>query len=293
MRRYPTVHSLIFVSGVLVLLAACLMIRLGSFRSGRTVRKCDAAEPEDTARLLERLETAYAANSLPALELFLDDWHHRYRPNAEWMSRRNDTLRAAYDLFRDFFTPRCPKKDPVKSPGDTLYRYAIIQQKLRIYVIDDRQFRSKTESDLLSEYDIIDDTPCTCIEHFRPQITAPGVKPLYLDTAHADALLAFVGQDRNARRHRVQCKDGRTRDSLRAEYRNRRNFLQQAVPTDGEADYHTHATPPGLRFIVFNASFTRASICTDNWHSGDFLLLAKSEGRWEVVPTGNRWCWIE
>lgn len=131
-------------------------------------------------------------NSVPhASGPIFERWHRAYRPNADDAKALNDTVKAVYDLFHDYFAPLLR----IPSGPDTTYRYAIIQSNIRFYVMEDSSFRNKIENcqypDWIEITHASTDKPYSTISNFRPELKDPDLKTLYPNQAYRAALLSF------------------------------------------------------------------------------------------------------
>lgn len=245
----------------------------------------DADLSKATAVLSNQLMQAYKARSRTQAAQFFERWHRAYRPNADDAKALNDTVKAVYDLFHDYFTPllRTP------SGSDTTYRYAIIQSNIRFYVMGDSSFLNKIENcqypDWIEITHASADKPYSTISNFRPELKDPDLKTLYPNQAYRAALLSFLGWGMD--------KEGYFTPVISpGERSKRREFLLPIVPLEYGTDYINLNTPPGLRLIVFNRSLDRAFIVTDHWHQGGELSLHKHGGSWKIMKE-HPYTWTE
>ena len=151
-------------------------------------------------RLARQLEKAYKRNSFRELNRFMEEWSEKYDPNGPESGPMNDTLRAVYELFGSLYSPNLKRTPdiwpdslfPTRFRSDSLFPYAVVQAQIRYRVEPPEIFDSMYYGNNKS-YHKRDREKDLCVGDFRPEVTIPGHKTVYLESAYIGALNHFAG----------------------------------------------------------------------------------------------------
>ena len=175
---------------ITVLLLALCCVSVSQAAGGKSAER----------RLARQLEKAYKQNSVPRLNRFMEEWSEKYAPNGPESGPMNDTLRAVYELFGSLYSPNLRREPaiwpdsllPARFRSDSLFPYVVVQPQIRYRVeppeIFDSMYYGKDKSYLKRDRE-----KDLCIEDFRPEVTIPGHKTVYLESAYIGALNHFAG----------------------------------------------------------------------------------------------------
>lgn len=295
------------------------------------VSASQAAGGKSTERRLARqLEKAYKRNSPRDLNRFMEEWSEKYTPNGPESGPMNDTLRAVHELFGSLYSPNLRREPaiwpdsllPARFRSDSLFPYVVVQPQIRYRVeppeIFDSMYYGKGKSYLNRDRE-----KDLCIEDFRPEVTIPGHKTVYLESAYIGALNHYAGGVHLITRFNNGCTLMSPRYVLK--YHKRNQPLPQSVEDRWEKEIHEkvyrpedgHIRRPALskeekesrRLFLLNCFRVEFSYHVDDWQyetplTIDYILLnetldkavvlTRKDGSGKVLymrKDGPEWIW--
>lgn len=159
-----------------------------------------AGDKSAERRLARQLEKAYKQNSSRELNRFMEEWSEKYSPNGPESGPMNDTLTAVYELFGSLYSPNLKREPdiwpdslfPARSAATRCSPMWSSSRKSAIGVeppeIFDSMYYGNNES-----YYKRDREKDLFVEDFRPEVTIPGHKTVYLASVYIGALNHFAG----------------------------------------------------------------------------------------------------
>lgn len=273
---------------------------------------CFSVEGQNSnAKLLKK---AYKKQSQEMLVQFFQNWDHEISPiTANEFDHFNDTLKNAYWVFQEFYTPDDLKRIGGSEFGE-IYKnvnYMIAQNDLLVYQTDQIYF-SQEEIDSLvlsnlyrihkiSESDTAamnlwkrrysknpesmkhwfyetdgkrKDSVLFRVENFRP-ITSSTTNVVYLTTDYSNTLLNFLGE--------IEYQNYTESDKREA-------FLEnQILISQGLFNSWHLITYPYVRKITFDKNFEYAEIQFRILHEGGDAILKKTDGVWNLLSSKRTW----
>jgi hypothetical protein len=232
--------------------------------------------PSGASEILNKLNEAYDQQSKEKLNQILEKWHLEYM-SAKTDNIENDTVRNAYQVYLEFYTPFDIGRLGGSEWGDGLYSgvsYAIIQNKLT-YDFD-------YESLSVAIFDTIFD--------FRPAISFNnGVKTLYLTENYVYALNNFLGDEYNP----VGTGGIMNPATAGGDSYEKQQFLNNYLKIIyGHWGGYWHLeTHPEVYRISFDYNMENAIVYFRLVYEGGKANLTRQDGEWKLVS--SRITWVE
>lgn len=289
-----------------------------------------AGDKSAERRLARLLEKAYKRNSSRELNRFMEEWSEKYSPNGPESGPMNDTLTAVYELFGSLYSPNLKREPniwpdslfPARFRSDSLFPYAVVQSQIHYRIepreIFDSMYYGKNDSFLkrTQEKEL-------CVEDFRPAMTIPGHRTVYLTNTYTGALNHFAGvvylstyaikcpryvskylkrgqplpqavekrwkkEEQKRAYYIYRPKDEHIRRPVwpKEEKESRRLFLLNCLRVEFSYQVNgwQYETPPTIDYILLNETFDKAIVITRGSRgSGDKILFMRK--------SGPKWIW--
>jgi len=247
------------------------------------VKISDTYVPEySILELSKKLDVACEQSSSDSLQAFFTDWNETVKSNSKDFIYQNDTIKAVFDVYKEFYKPLNLLKLGDWEWGNKLNsgcKFIVVQNKLYYAVIASGNFSDFDWSTYKKD----------SINNFRPPLNLDSNKILYLTTEYDKTLNLFLGS--------ISIEMGQ------------RNIMDPAKP-NGESEkrylilrafipiLHGHwggywhlETHPAASIILFNKGLTLAKVNFRVGYQGGEAILTKEDNGWIIKE--SRATWIE
>jgi len=227
------------------------------------------------------LESAYRLKNPDVLDKVLRQWNMALGADSTSMLP-NDTIKAVYDVFREFYSPfnllRLGNWE-WENKLNAGSKYAVIQDKIFFAIL---------AKDTVSDYSFSELTRDS-IENFRPKVDLNPSKVLYSTPAYANVINIYLGTESTKLGDGGIMNPSRPQGESEARY----NFLHPFIPIlHGHWGGYWHiATHPHVGTIVFNRHLNEAEITFRVGYQGGEATLEKKGSQWVIIK--SRATWIE
>lgn len=244
------------------------------------VRVDDAYKPVYTVtHLNEKLEYSYEQEQSSISQFFID-WNRSIKPNSDNFINQNDTIKAVFNVYKEFYKPLDLLKLGEWEWGNKLNsesQYVAVQNKIFFSVMSNNNFddfdwrKSKTDS----------------IVNFRPPTSLDKNKVLYLTDEYAKSIGIFLGTES------TELGEGNVMNPSRAEGESRKRYeiLRPYIPIlHGHWGGYWHLqTHPDISVIIFNKKMTKAKIEFRVGYQGGEAMLDKNGNTWTIKESKATW----
>jgi hypothetical protein len=262
----------------IIQLAVLISVTSCGPRSSNT-RGEDSYQPGLSAsQIIERLEAAYNQAHLAGFSQVFEEWNERIQSNSKDFIEQNDTIKAVFDVYREFYKPRDLLKLGKWEWGNELNsnsKYVVIENKL-LFSIDDNfeEFNwqnAKQDS----------------IINFRPPIDLETNEVLYLTEEYSEAFRRFLGNESS------EVGEGNLMNPSKpeGESENRYKMIRKFIPVlQGHWGRHWHLeTHPAISTIILNKSLTKSKVHFRVGYQGGETLLEKRNRAWAIINSQATW----
>lgn len=92
-----------------------------------SAKDIDTDRPGSSSYITKKLESAFKQESPEAFGKIFKEWNEAIQPNTEGFIEQNDTIRAVFEVYRDFYTTPGSKREQN-------LEYTVVQNKIT-YVV--------------------------------------------------------------------------------------------------------------------------------------------------------------
>ncbi len=229
------------------------------------------------------LERGYTEKRGDELDAFLDDWLKHSSPSpAEFLNRKPKFEQAVYRLYQAFF-------QPAEFYRDT--KYIVIQDKVNVYIVDS-DFRGLKDVESWKSVDVVHKAPVISqiqVRQFRPSLTFPKRKIVYVQDDYLAPMLGFLTQDNGG----YAMLDRYAQEECVSEERQRRlkylNSRLKIVPGHWGTGWHFE-THPRITAVYFSADLKQAVVSYREYYGGgEAIMNATQNGQWKVIAREDTW----
>lgn len=231
--------------------------------------------------LATRLEAAYRLKNSDTLDKVLMQWNKALQPDSTPLLP-NDTIKAVYDVFREFYSPFDLLRLGDWEWGNKLNggsKYAVIQDEIFFAVLT---------KDSVSGYQFSELTRDS-IENFHPPVNLKPSQVLYSTPVYTKVINNYLGTES------TKLGEGNIMNPSRpqGESEKRYDFIRPFLPIlHGHWGGYWHiATHPHVGTIVFNRHLNQAEINFRVGYQGGEAFLEKKGNNWVIIK--SRATWIE
>ena len=198
------------------------------------------------------------------------------------LDRKPKFEQAVYRLYEAFFQPANFYKDA---------KYTVIQDKVNVYIVDS-DFRGLKDVESWESVDFVRKAPVIShiqVRQFRPSVTFPKKKILYLQDDYLAAMLAFLTQDNGYamldRYAEEECVSEERKDRLKY-----LNSHLKIIPGHWETGWHFE-THPRILAVYFAADLKQQAVVSYRayYGGGEAIMNATQNGQWKVVARKDTW----
>ncbi len=273
----------------------------------------------------ELLEGAYKNNSLDSLKQFYLNWNEEIPPvSNEELQSLNDTIRNVYEIFKLLYKPFDIRSLGASDRGDIYknvdflltqndIKYAFVQKivteedidSIVVDYINKKIKDEKKKSDYLkrvngklSEYAMKLCRPIDLeakmeylfeesITNFRPQISFPDKKILFLTSKYEAILNDFLGNE-----HYPQGSNGvMSTASPKNESKKKKAFLENFIKIfyGHWGGYWQLLSYPEVNVIIFDKNMQYAKVYFRIVYEGGESYLKNNNGKWEIFLSELKW----
>lgn len=263
-------------------------------------------------KLSNPIYRAYILNSENRIEVYMEKWNKSYNDN--YSSQNNDTVKAIYEVFDAFYTPRDLKRIGESEWGDSIYvnpKYILVQNKICYSVLKPDQYYESILNDtyvvkdkdtvLISDLNLkVTDSAFytqllesvksedgwkkeACIENFRPKTIYSHDEILYEDKKYYPRIAKYLGNahfDFGVPNLMSPAQPKRSN-------RNRQNFLMPyLVVWHGHWGSYWHVTThPLVRSIILDNDLATARVYFRVVYQFGGATLKKRDGAWVLIES--------
>jgi hypothetical protein len=230
------------------------------------------------SELTEKLELSFKKLPADSLNSFFEEWNMSIRANTQEYINQNDTIKAVFEVYTEFYRPFDLLKLGDWEWGNNLNagsKYIAVQNKI---------FYSCTEDfEKFNWNDIVKDS----IINFRPPLTIAPEKILYLTSEYEEAITVFLGTESKPLGDENIMNPSRPA----GESEKRFNLIRNYIPVlHGHWGGYWHlSTHPETGTIIFNKNFTKAKIFFRVGYQGGEAILEKQDEKWKIKTSKATW----
>lgn len=221
---------------------------------------------------------SFELDSTELRDSFFRVWEYESVPVTQsQLQSMDDTLRAAYSLFHDFFKP--------DSQGNNC-QYIVLQDSIKLCVLDSTRFS------LVGEIQGNSDPPYGSLTHFRTERFRATVNSLstklYLTAKYLHALNYFI----NEKDGREPCILGPLDESSWHLLRYKEELLKQFLPVQVQQSGigFNFISYPCVHFIAFSPDLSRARFrYQDSYFSGATVEFKRTDTGWIQSLMMSQW----
>jgi hypothetical protein len=218
------------------------------------------------------------------IDSIFDRWEAEIRPiSAKELQELNDTVRAIYEFFYDFYVLDSQFRKP---------KFVVLQNTLEYAVCDSEVYVALHTSHSGEQYKPQPEIAWEELKDFRPGIRAKDVRILYLSEACTRTLNYFF----NEQNGHYPCLDYQIDATDWYILRSKEELLAKKIPLAPQhwcIGFHYYSFPH-LNNLVFFKDLRRVKIVTrDGFNSGRYLEYQHTDTGWTEVPSHSSLMWIE
>lgn len=233
-----------------------------------------------TTYLNDKLEFAFKQGSLDSIGQIFLQWNVKIEPNTKEFIEQNDTIKAVYDVYKEFYKPLDLLKLGDWEGGNELNsecKYVVIQNAMFYAVMDSNSFNNFNWRSSRK------DSIC----NFRPPLNIDSKKVLYLTTEYDKTLNQFLGtKSTKFGEPNIMNTSRPTGDSEK-----RYEIIRPFIPIlHGHWGGYWHLeTHPDVAYILFNKDLTVARIDFRVGYQGGEATLIKGINGWTIAKSEATW----
>lgn len=269
----------------IVILPAILIGLSSCAQNSRTKKQseniADDYKPVYTVtELNDQLEASFKQSSSDALGQIFKRWNETIQPNPKSFIEQNDTIKAIFDAYREFYKPLDLLKLGDWEWGNELNsksKYVVVQNNISYAVMPADSIDNFDWGTLKKE----------AIDNFRPPVTIAPEKVLYLTTEYDKALNQFLGTEST----KVGEPNVMNPSLPAGESEKRYEMIRPFIPVlHGHWGGYWHLeTHPIVNTILFNKNLTTAKFYFRVGYQGGEATLIKSANRWTIKESNATW----
>lgn len=241
----------------------------------------DNYKPLYTADVLsDKLELAYKQNSPDTLEQVFVKWNVNVKSNTTEFIEQNDTIKAVFNVYKEFYKPLDLLKLGEWEWGNDLNsncKYIIVQNKI---------FYSVVSSNNFDDFDWRN-SHMDSINNFRPPLKLDSKKVLYLTTEYDEALNQFLGAESTEMGTPNIMNPSQPAGESEKRYEMIRSFIPILHGHNG--GYWYLGTHPDVGYILLDKSLTKAKVYFRVGYQGGEAILKKQGSEWTIKKSKATW----
>jgi hypothetical protein len=241
----------------------------------------DNYEPTySTTILKDKLEVAFKQISTDTLGQVFLEWNKKVKPNTTEFIEQNDTIKAVFDVYKEFYKPLDLLKLGDWEWGNNLNsncKYVVVQNKIFYAVmlpdsVDDFSWSTSHKDS---------------INNFRPPLNIDNKKILYLTTEYEKALNQFLGTES------TEMGTPNIMNPSRPDGESEKRFemIRPFIPVlHGHWGGYWHLeTHPDVAYILLDKTLTKAKINFRVGYQGGETILEKQGNKWTIKKSEATW----
>jgi hypothetical protein len=241
----------------------------------------DNYEPVYSTKILsDKLEIAFKQISTDTLGQIFLEWNKNVKPNTTEFIEQNDTIKAVFDVYKEFYKPLDLLKLGDWEWGNDLNsncKYVVVQNKIFYAVMspdsfDDFSWRTSHKDS---------------INNFRPPLNIDSKKVLYLTTEYDKALNQFLGTESTEMGTPNIMNPSRPEGESEKRYEIIRPFIP--VLHGHWGGYWHLETHPDVGVILLDKTLTKAKIDFRVGYQGGEATLEKQGNKWIIKKSKATW----
>jgi len=227
-----------------------------------------------------KFEFAFKQSSTDTLKQIFNDWNKTIKPNTTAFIEQNDTIKAVFEAFREFYKPLNLLKLGNWEWGNKLNadsKYVVVQNNISYAIMpadSSKNFEWRT-----SGYESID--------NFRPPVNLDSKKVLYLTEAYDTALNQFLGAESTKMGEPNIMNPSRPAGESEKRYEMIRPFIP--ILHGHWGGYWHLETHPLVSIILLNKDLTIAKFDFRVGYQGGEATLIKSANGWKIKESKTTW----
>lgn len=232
------------------------------------------------SKLNDKFEFAFKNNSLDTLEQIFVDWNKTLKPNTREFMEQNDTIKAVFTVYKEFYMPLDLLKLGNWEWGNKLNsdcKYVLVQNKIFYSIVESGNF-----DDFSWQSSRIDS-----IENFRPPLNLDYKKVLYLTSEYNKSLNQFLGTESTKMGDPNIMNPSRPAGESEIRYEMIRPFIP--ILHGHWGGYWHLETHPYVSRILFNKNLTEANINFRVGYQGGEATLKKTLNGWIISESKSTW----
>jgi len=228
------------------------------------------------------LQRGYAEKRHGELIAFLDAWQKHSSPaSTDLVTKKPKFEQAVYHLYQGFFRPE-------ESYEHT--QYVVIQDKVNLYIVD-TDFRGLEDAKPVTLEESVQSLPVIShleVRQFRPAVSLPKKKVLYLQDAYLAPVLGFLTQNNgHAMLDRYADEECESEERIgRLEYL---NSHLKIIPGHWGTGWHFD-THPHVDAVYLGADLKQALVLfREGYGGGAAIMKETANGQWKVIAKAGTW----
>jgi hypothetical protein len=245
------------------------------------VKIADDYKPAYTVQELNsKFEVAFRQPSADSIGQVFTDWNQKIQSNTNEFINQNDTVKAVFQVYKEFYKPLDLLKLGNWEWGNKLNsnsKYVVVQNSIYFAVIaendfDDYNWRKSGRDS---------------IDNFRPPVHTDKTKVLYLTEEYEKSLNQFLGNESTE----VGSPDIMSPSRAAGTSEQRYEMIGPFIPVlHGHWGGYWHlATHPDVEIILFNQALTKARVIFRVGYQGGEATLIKTGSRWTIENSKATW----
>ena len=233
-----------------------------------------------TTNLNDKFEVAFKHNSTDTLGHIFLKWNEKVKPNTTEFIEQNDTIKAVFDIYKEFYKPLDLLKLGDWEWGNDLNsncKYVVVQNKIFYAVMSPASFDNFNWQ--TSQKDSID--------NFRPPLNLDRKKILYLTAEYDKALNQFLGVESTEIGRPNIMNPSRAAGESEKRYEMIRPFIP--VLHGHWGGYWHLETHPDVNYILLDKALTKAQIDFRVGYQGGKATLEKHGNEWTIKKSKATW----
>ncbi len=241
----------------------------------------DSYEPTySTTILKDKLEIAFKQISTDTLGHIFLEWNEKIKPNTTEFIEQNDTIKAVFDVYKEFYKPLDLLKLGDWEWGNNLNsncKYVAVQNKIFYAVMlpdsfDDFSWNTSHKDS---------------INNFRPPLNIDNKRILYLTTEYEKALNQFLGTESTEMGTPNIMNPSRSDGESEKRFEKIRPFIP--VLHGHWGGYWHLETHPVVGYILLDKTLTKAKIDFRVGYQGGETILEKQGNKWIIKKSNATW----
>ena len=244
----------------------------------------DVKNVQSAEVLFEKLEAAYQLSSANDLEEFFKEWNSSVSSDAVNNIKRDKVVEEIYEIYKTFYNPLDLTKLGDWEWGNSLNsnsKYVVIQNNIKYAVLEEELLEKYYYSGIYESINYI------TIDDFRPPLSLPKNKVLYLVPEYKNSLNMFLGTESTE----IGENGIMTPSIPKGDSDKRYSFIRPYIPVlHGHWGGYWHiATHPEISEIFIDTKHVVAKVFFRVGFQGGEATMKKKSHKWVIENSQATW----